>query len=593
MSASRRSLAEIERIIGADAPVFARMVGVPGLAIRLERSPDDSMEPTARVPGIRWNAASKDLIVDPGAFLANDYSSEEIVYALLIEILVNVRQPLAEPDLSADVDRFVRRGEDAAIFYGVLSGLAASRRAHAILPRWERLGRRIYGERLYPEDEYLNLPQHLQFLYKTAREQMVPGSTTEVAAQVDDLLGEFRDYLGTGRDLLDFSTQHAKSATELMTGADQFSIWTRNIYPRWVELVKFDRAAITPRTTRRVTTGERRVAKLAEQPRTDIAEYYEQHRTRRQHRNPHPSEQEALRRALTRRSRDERSNPALLLDAQLRAETGHGRSEYRYYAIEVDRYREQVDEIRGLYRELLQSHLARRRPLRGGRSEGAVLSPERLAQTALEIRTGIPDPPAFSDYETRAMPRDHAGRADYVYVFDRSGSMMGEKSVAAAGAAIICLEAFAGMQRDAEALAASSGIDLDVDVRCAIFTYNDTVSTPKPLSKGLTLQERLDTISEVRSASGGNADTHVLQAVLDFPASPDRTRTLVVVSDGEADDPELARSKVEQLRRIGWRVYGISIGSEAAVQLYAPHSHRVDDPALVPQVMRRLVGESL
>lgn len=593
MSASGAVLAEIERIIGADAPVFARMIGVPGLAIRLERSPDDGADPTARVPGIRWHAASRDLIVDPGAFLANDYRGEEIVYAILIELLVNVRQPLVEPELNAEVDRFVRRGEDAAIFHGVLSGLAASRRAHAILPRWERVGRRVYGEHLYPEDEYLDAPRHLQFLYKLAREQMVPGSTTRVAAEVDDLLAEFRDYLGTGRDLLDFSTQQAKSATALMAGAEQFSIWTRNIYPRWAELIELDRAAVTPRATRRVTTGERRVATLADQPRTDFAEYYEQHRTRRQHRNPHPSEQQSLRRALTRRSHDDRSNPALLLDAQLRAETGHGRSEHRRYALEVERYREQVDEIRGLYRELLQSHLGRRRTLRGGHSEGAVLSPERLAQTVLEIRTGVPDPPAFSNYETRVMPRDHAGRADYVFVFDRSGSMMGEKSVAAAGAAVICLESFAGMQRDAEELAVRTGIELNVDVRCAIFTYNDTVSAPKALSKGLTLQERLDTISEVRSPSGGNADTHVLQAVLDYPAAPDRTRTLVVISDGEADDPALARAKVDQLRREGWRVYGISIGSEAAVQLYAPHSHRVDDPALIPQVMRRLVEESL
>lgn len=591
MSAAVTAVAEIERIIGADAPVFSRMIGVPGVAIRIEHARDEGTPLSARVPGIRWNAASKDLVVAPGAFLADDFSAEEIVYAIIIEILVNVRQPLAEPDLSIDVDRFIRRGAGEAIFYAVLSGLAASRRAHAILPRWERVGRRSY-ERLYPEDEYLDVPRHLQFLYKIAREQMIVGSTTEVAAEVDDLLAEFHDYLGTGRDLIDYSTQHARSATELMTGTEQFSIWTRNVYPRWAELVELDRAA-PPRSTRRVTTGEQRVAALADQPRTDFAEYYARHRTRRQHRSPHFSERDALRRALMRRSPDERSNPALLLDAQRLAETGHGRSEHRRYVLEIERYREQVDEIRGLYRELLQSHLDRRRTLRGGHAEGAVLSPERLAQTMLEISTGVPDPPAFSDYEARVMPRDHAGRADYVFVFDRSGSMTGEKSAAAAGAAVICLEAFAGMQRDAEELAARTGVDLDVEVRCAIFTYNDTVSTPKPLSTGLTLQQRLDTISQVRSPSGGNADTHVLQAVLDFPPAPARTRTLVVVSDGEADDPELARAKVEQLRRMGWRVYGISIGSEAAVQLYAPHSHRVDDPALVPQVMRRLVKGSL
>lgn len=593
MSAAGPTIAEIDRIIAHDTPIFAQMVGVPGVTIRIERPRRDEEELVAPPPGVSWNAASQELRIDRSAFLTCGYSSEEIVYAILLEILIHVRPGLVEPGLTEDVERFLRLGDHAVIFHSVLSGIAASRRAHAALPRWERVGRRLYGARFYPEEDYLDYPLHLQFLYKAVRQQLLPASVTVVAPEVDILLAEFQDYLGTGRDLVAFSTQPAKSATEMMTVAEQFSIWTSNIYPRWVELLDRDRHDSASRATRRIGTGEHEVATFAEEPREDFAEYYKEHRTRRQHRDPHPSEQEALRRATSRRSRDDRSNPALLLDAHLRAATGHTQNAHRHYADEVARYREQVDEIRDLYRELLRHHVHSRRVLRGGYAEGAVLSPERLAQTVIEMRTGTADPPAFSDYEARSLPQDRAGRADYVFVFDRSGSMAGEKSVAAAGAAIICLEAFAGMNRDAQELAARTGIDLDIDVRCAIFTFNDTVSTPKPLSAGLTLKERLDTISEVRSTGGGNADTHVLQAILDYPDALDRARTLVVISDGEADDPELARSKVEQLRRAGWRVYGVSIGSDAAVELYAPDSRRVDDPALIPSVIRRLIEGTL
>lgn len=586
------TFAEIDRIIAQDAPIFARMVGVPGFKIRIERPRHDEDDLVAPPPAVRWDAASRELSVDRGAFLKYGYSGEEIVYAILVEVLGNLRPLLVEPRLAADLERFLGLGDHAVVFHGVLSSLAASRRAHAALPRWERVGQRVYRERLYPEEDYLDYPLHLQFLYKVARQQMIPGSETLVAPGVDDLLAEFHDYLGTGRDLVAYSTQPARSATEQMSVAEQFSIWTRNIYPRWIDLIDRDLRGSSARATRRVSAGERTVATHAEESRADFADYYREHRARREHRNRHHSEQEELRRAALRPSRDEQSNPALLLDAQLRAQTGHGEKERRHYAFEVHRYREQVDEIRGLYRELLHSHLYQRRVLRAGRTEGAVLSPERLAQTMIEMRTGVAEPRAFSDYEAQPVPRDHAGRADYVFAFDRSGSMTGEKSVAATGAAIICLEAFAGMHRDAQELAARTGIDLDVDVRCAIFTFNDTVTAPKQLSAGLTLKERLDTISDLRAPGGGNADTHVLQAILDFPPAPDRARTLVVVSDGEADDPELARSKVEQLRRAGWRVYGISIGSEAAVELYAPHSRRVDDAALVPAVMRRLIEET-
>lgn len=589
----RQALAEISRIISDDAPVYARMVGVPGLTIRLDSSSDDGKDPAARMPGMHWRPETKELSFDPECFFGRGYTGEEIAYAILIETLVNVREPLVEPDLGTEVAKFIATGEAEAIFYSIFSGLAASRRAHAILPRWEKVGARLYGEKLYPEDRFSDdLPRHLQFLYKVVREQMVPDSVTAVDPEVDDLLMEFHDYLGTSEDLLAYSTQHSKSPTEAMTGSERFSIWTRNVYPRWVGLLEADRSDPTFGSPRRNRAAGGHNTKRSERPRADFSEFYERHRTQRQPRRVQRSEQEALRKALTS-SRRRQSDPGLQMETQLRTETGHGSSEYQRYTLEVARFREQIEQIRSLYRDLLHSYLGRRRRLRGGRVEGAVLSPERLAQTALEIRLGTPDPPAFSDYEHQLLPRDRSGRADYVFVFDRSGSMLGEKSAAAASAAVICLEAFAGMQRDTEELETASGVDLDLDIRCAVYTFNDVVSTPKPLSKSISLKERLDTLSEVRSPSGGNADTHVLQAILDYPASPERTRTLVVVSDGEADDPELARSKVEQLRMQGWRVYGISIGSEAAVRLYAPHSRRVDDPALVPGAMRRIVEENL
>lgn len=589
----REALAEIDGIISNDAPVFVRMVGVPGLTIRLEQSSEDGDDPSEQVPGMRWLPETKELSLDPDDLLGRGYAGEEIVYAILVEALVNVREPLVEPDLGADVKRFTGAGEAEAIFYGVFSSLAASRRAHAMLPRWEAVGAQLYGQRLYPEDRFTaDLPRHLQFLYKVVREQMVPGSVTAVAPEVDGLLEELHDYLGTGQDLLAYSTQHAKSPTEVMTARERFSVWTRNVYPRWVELIEIDRSDPTLGAPRRNRATGPRTARRNRQPETDFSDFYERHRAQRQPRRTQRSEQETLRKAVTS-SRRLQSDPGLRMEAQLRAETGHGNGEYRRYALEVERFREQVDQIRSIYRDLLHNHVGRRRRLRGGHTEGAMLSPERLAQTALEIRLGTLDPPAFSDYEHQLLQRDRSGRADYVFVFDRSGSMLGEKSAAAASAAVICLEAFAGMQRDIEEIETASGVDLDLDIRCAVYTFNDIVSIPKPLSKSISLKERLDTLSEVRSPSGGNADTHVLQAILDYPPSPDRTRTLIVVSDGEADDPELARSKVERLRGLGWRVYGISIGSEAAVRLYAPHSRRVDDPALVPEAMRRLVEENL
>lgn len=596
------SAARIDDFLQHEAPVVGRLMGVHNLNIRV---------------GDGWatNLETGEVTIDPRFFLEQGYSIDMTTYACLHEVSAHLREVLTEPELTSKVKKFVQRGEPEGIFHNILSDIAGNNRTHAVLPRMAQVAESLYSEKLFKASDYTDTPRHLQFLYKIIRQEMIPDSETTVNPEVDEMLNEFRNFYDTGQDMLKYSTQVAKSPTEMMSGEEKFKIWTEVIYPRWQDLLEQDRQ--DPKFQQSPSDGESgqdQSGEPGDQPTEqqpaggtpDFSQYYEQYKNEHHSEPMTEAEHEAIEKAAAdkaaeakkqqrqeARQKRQEANPSFHHDAQMRQETGHGLAEKKRYDNEINTWQDAINELRDVYRSLLDEHVGARRRLRGGHAEGAILTPDRLAQTVVDIANGVSEPKAFSDYERRISQRELTGRSDYVFIFDRSGSMRGEKSEAAASSAVICMEALAGMQRDIETIQNDIGAEIDVDVRTAIYTFDNEINNPKPLSHGLSLKERLDTYSEVRNPGGANADSHALQMICELPPEQDRSRILVVVSDGEADNPSLARTKIEQLRREGWKVYGISIGSDAAVQLYAPHSQRVDDPSLLPDLMKQLIQETL
>ena len=168
-----------------------------------------------------------------------------------------------------------------------------------------------------------------------------------------------------------------------------------------------------------------------------------------------------------------------------------------------------------------------------------------------------------------------------------------KRSEAAAASLVICLEALAGMERDIKQAEAEHNVEVDLSIRTALYTFNDEIDRPKALSSGLSDKERLDSYALVSRPDGENADSHALAAVEKLPAEPDRKQILIVVSDGQADDKAASRASVLRLRQQGWHVYGVSIASPDAVQLYAPDSQRIDDPAQLPAMLQSLIERTL
>jgi hypothetical protein len=166
--------------------------------------------------------------------------------------------------------------------------------------------------------------------------------------------------------------------------------------------------------------------------------------------------------------------------------------------------------------------------------------------------------------------------------------MEGARAEVAASSAVICLEALSAIQNDIEEMSHQANIEIDVDIRTAIYTFTGEFKNPKPLSTGLNEIQRLDTYTEILAAEGDSTSNAFLGGINQLPASPERHQVLIVVTDGAFHED----GKIAELRRKGWRVFGLSIQSDAAVEMFAPGGRLINNPAELPQAMTDLIKEN-
>ena len=276
--------------------------------------------------------------------------------------------------------------------------------------------------------------------------------------------------------------------------------------------------------------------------------------------------------------------------------TGHSLQEKQHYDSEVKRLHRQIDQMRQVFQSVLDEVVATRHGLsRRPHQDGDILDPNRLAQTITDIKSGIA-PEAFQRYEAVRGQAELNCKTDYFFVFDCSASMSGKPAQAAASCAIIMLEGLASMERDIRKLEKEQAIDLsDLSIRTSLYTFGSNATCHKPLGSSLSDKQRLDTYAAVIAAdAGGTADYLALQEIADLPRSQDRQRIIIVVTDGQSNDPDATQAAISQLRRDqNTVVYGVSIGSDAAEQLYAPNAKLINDPKDLPNVLQSFIETTI
>lgn len=261
-----------------------------------------------------------------------------------------------------------------------------------------------------------------------------------------------------------------------------------------------------------------------------------------------------------------------------------------------------VERMREVWARVIAERVARVRTIgRRAVPEGETLDQQSLASALAEARAGVQRPAAFLRRESRPRRTRRAGSTDYVLLVDRSASMQGRPAAAAADAALVMLEALAGVERDIAHAEERQGIELDLDIRTGLVLFDAEAELVKPLSRGLDDAVRLRMVAGIRSPRGSTNDGAALRlaaeqlGLLGEPAGDgrERRRVVIVVSDGGSNDEAASARELRRLRSAGAGVHGIGIGSDEVVRRYAPSSRRVDDPRDIAEAIQQLVESEL
>ena len=253
------------------------------------------------------------------------------------------------------------------------------------------------------------------------------------------------------------------------------------------------------------------------------------------------------------------------------------------YRERLDAQREAVERVRAVWARIIAERVGAHRSLsRRVEAEGDLLDHNSLVSAVTEAMSGVRQPRAFRSPETRPKRSSRAGSTDYVLLIDRSASMQGATAEAAADAALIVLEALAGVERDIVHEEAQLGIDLELSIRTALVLFDAEPIVIKPLAGALDEGMRERMFGEIRTPRGSTNDAAALRAAARelrlVGGSADgiaRKRVVIVVGDGGTNDAGAAAAEIRHLRSLGVSVLGVGIGSSDLALRYAPDGHTV------------------
>lgn len=275
------------------------------------------------------------------------------------------------------------------------------------------------------------------------------------------------------------------------------------------------------------------------------------------------------------------------------------------YRASAERLAGAIDAVRALWASILSERVApRRAQSRRALPEGDELAPEQFAHVVAETLAGVTGPAAFRRRIARPRLTRSAGSTDYVLMVDRSASMIGASSDAAADAALVMVEALAAAERDIAHAERGAGIDLELDIRSCLIVFAADATVIKPLSHGLDDAARRSLYAEVRMPSGSTNDAAALRAAAEqlgiggAPAAAEvdglrRRRVAILVGDGGTNDALAAERELHALRAAGVSVHAVGVGTDDLAVRYAPQGVSIADARQLPAALARIIEHEL
>ncbi|KAM9862423.1 VWA domain-containing protein [Leucobacter sp. BZR 635] len=277
---------------------------------------------------------------------------------------------------------------------------------------------------------------------------------------------------------------------------------------------------------------------------------------------------------------------------------GAGATALASYRERAREHSKSIDEVREVWRQIVSDRVREERAFtRLPQAEGDLLDRDSLVRVVADVAAGMERPRAFLARQRRPRPSRREGSTDYVLLIDRSASMQGPPAEAAATAALIMLEALAGVERDIAFEERALGIDLELSLRTALIVFDSAPHVVKPLAGALDDLARRTLDGAIHSPQGSTNDAAALAAAArEFglagggaSSGVPRRRVAILVSDGGTNDADAAAIELSRLRNAGVTVIGIGIRTDDIAKRFAPDGIRLDAHQELPTVLERLV----
>jgi len=610
-----------EKFITENAENLSLLMGVSGVSIEV---------------GSGWatNLKTGIVTVDPSFFVEQGYKTPWVNYALLHEISAHLIGVIDEPEQTRERIDFVGHDRAKHIFINILEDISGNKRIHSLLPRQSDVASDIYSEKLFSEEDYsTSYPKHIQFLYKMIRDEMIPESQTIVEPEVDEALAGLRNK--DGQDVIKISTARFKgnSYTEL-DKKTQFLLWTTFIFPQYQKLLELDKQ--DPRFDSKkqqsgdlndssqpvesgnpadegesqesgdiLDSGETGQGGEEKSGNSSLDDFYDDYETNR-HPEPvsHEEMEEILNQSFEKKKQEKKTekenSPEQRAQKNLEERLGgHSIATLNKYRQELQRLHPEIKQMTDFFSSLLDERVIMRRKLTRSSPEGVILDPSNLAQTLVDLKSGIKNPPsAFLDYEKHEAMKEANGKFDCFLAVDCSGSMSGNRCTEARRAASIFLEGLSAFQRQIENREQQGSFDLDWDVRTSIYKFGSGAEEIKSLSNSLSEKERLDVFSSIDS-SGRTEDYLALEQIYDRIATEissnaeikSRRRIVIVITDGESSDSERLSQSIDKLKKLNVSILAIGIETDS-IGIY-PSGKSINDVKSLAETLSELLKKEI
>ncbi len=561
--------------------------------------------------GDKWaiNPETGEATFDPGFFEDKGYTPRHALFASAHELrshLVELNRLLVEPggkEAHAKLKAQVAVSERAQIWENCRQDIKGNKEILGLAPAMEQDVQELYADKLWPETDFTNLPQHLQFMYAILRGSMVPDQATQIDQEVKDAIDSLRDV--KGKDVIGLCTDPKQSPLlGLMLSQKYIVPVIDSLFDEDLKKQKKDKNSDTGGKAKK--DSKDKAGQSDKKDKNNSDEVFRKEYDDYKEKHPEPSDHEETEQAVMDRI-DFQSEYKGYKDAYEK-EHGVNKKDTADYYEEYKSVEPYIQELREIFMRITEQRKAPARRLVSQKEEGVMVDPGLITQTHIDLATGFTDPKTMMDMEGTFIDQNVPRSFGFHLVADQSSSMAGEKARSQRKAAVLIMEALEELSEKLREEVSENGTPLSIETELRSFGYEGT-KLYKPLSGELSERSRIDYFKGLLQTPGGTNDFDSLQEITDdisVRAGKDpnllsdlktgkRKEIVVVLSDGGSNNAKLVQERANNLRRLGVTVIGLGMTNSASdiQKTYAPDGRICYDIKDLPKSLQEILVSQL